>query len=214
MKTMTVADLSNGQPMEPEFFDRGNPARRCTAHRKNGDQCRKWAIQGGNVCATHGGRARQVRAKAQRRLAEAADTSVKRLLGFAFDNGVPDNIALAAVRDSLDRMGISARTALDIEIGPKPFESVLEQVEAGSRSEYRRSRGREDDSEPAIESAPLELEAAQDEPIDVDVEIDEDADEPMDLGFNPFTVSAPSAGPGLMPLDEAVSAQRALPRGS
>jgi hypothetical protein len=32
-----VVDLSNGKPME-QVFDRGNPARRCKAHRKNGER--------------------------------------------------------------------------------------------------------------------------------------------------------------------------------
>lgn len=40
----------------------------CTAHTSGGRPCRKPPIQGGDVCATHGGSAPQVRAAAQRRL--------------------------------------------------------------------------------------------------------------------------------------------------
>ncbi len=46
-------------------------ARRCHAHRTNGIACRAYAINGGTVCVAHGGRARQVRVAADRRLAEA-----------------------------------------------------------------------------------------------------------------------------------------------
>jgi hypothetical protein len=40
----------------------------CGATRTNGETCRAWAIHGGTVCATHGGRAPQVREAALRRL--------------------------------------------------------------------------------------------------------------------------------------------------
>ena len=105
-----------------------NPARQCTAHRKNGDRCRKFPIMAGNVCATHGGKARQVREKAQPRLAEAADKMAARVIGFALHNDVPENIALAAAKNVLDRIGISAKTAVEIGVSLKPCESILGEI--------------------------------------------------------------------------------------
>ena len=45
---------------------------RCRGHRKNGARCTRWAIRGGFVCPTHGGRAPQVRRAARLRLTEVA----------------------------------------------------------------------------------------------------------------------------------------------
>lgn len=45
-------------------------AKRCTAHRSNGQPCGNYAIRGGYVCMAHGGAAPQVRAAADRRFAE------------------------------------------------------------------------------------------------------------------------------------------------
>lgn len=45
--------------------------RQCTAKSKrSGERCRRWAVAGGKVCPTHGGKAKQVQAAAKRRLAE------------------------------------------------------------------------------------------------------------------------------------------------
>ena len=41
---------------------------RCTAHRSDGLPCGAWSIRGGYVCRVHGGRAPQVRARAEFRL--------------------------------------------------------------------------------------------------------------------------------------------------
>ena len=46
-------------PAKPEVR-----AHRCTAHRKNGDRCKRAAIAGGTVCTHHGGSAPAVKAEA------------------------------------------------------------------------------------------------------------------------------------------------------
>jgi hypothetical protein len=46
-------------------------ARKCRAHRKDGQPCRNYAIVGGVVCVKHGGAAGQVRRKARERRLEA-----------------------------------------------------------------------------------------------------------------------------------------------
>jgi hypothetical protein len=47
------------------------PAIPCKARTRTGEPCRNYAIVGGRVCFSHGGRAPQVRRAAQRRIAEA-----------------------------------------------------------------------------------------------------------------------------------------------
>ena len=84
------------------------PAVKCTARKRNGEPCRAMAARGANVCRVHGGSAPQVKAAAQRRIANALEAAATRLLGFAFDDGVADAIALAAVNGILDRGGLTA----------------------------------------------------------------------------------------------------------
>lgn len=45
--------------------------KRCRATNRSGKRCGRYAIPGGRVCTTHGGRAVQVKAAADRRLAQA-----------------------------------------------------------------------------------------------------------------------------------------------
>jgi hypothetical protein len=67
----------------------------------------------------------------------------RELLRMATDDHVADSVKLAAIRDALDRAGLAARTAVEVEVGPpKPYEVLLERIEAGSRAEYRRRIGR------------------------------------------------------------------------
>lgn len=130
-------------------FDRGNPARRCSAHNRAGDRCRKWAILGGTTCGTHGGRAPQVKRKARQRLEEAADRLARELLNMATDPDVAESVRLSAIKDALDRGGVSAKSAVEVEVGPlKPWEQIMDglamdrltKVVGGSREEFRRSR--------------------------------------------------------------------------
>ncbi len=52
---------------------RGRPiVRRCTAHKRDGQRCRRSAVRGSTVCFSHGGAAPQVKLAAARREADAA----------------------------------------------------------------------------------------------------------------------------------------------
>lgn len=83
--------------------------------------------------------------KARQRIEEAADRMACELLKMATDENVADSVKLAAIRDALDRAGLAAKTAVDVEMGPlKPWEQImcgLTEIESGSRTEYRRRIG-------------------------------------------------------------------------
>jgi hypothetical protein len=146
-------DLSAPKPVvkwSEQWWAKAKPevqAHRCTAHRKNGDRCKRAAIAGGRVCTHHGGSAPAVKAKARQRLDAAADRMAHELLKMAVDENVSDAVKLAAIRDGLDRAGLSARTAVSVEVGLRPFEQVFDAISGGSRAESRRRRGMPDDDE-------------------------------------------------------------------
>src|SRR4051794_19051066 len=148
-----MTDLSESGPID-RWARSAHPERRCTAHRKNGDRCKNAARRGTNVCDFHGAKAPQVKRKALQRIEEAADRMARELLKMATDDNVADSVKLTAIRDALDRAGLAAKRAVEVEVGPpKPYEVLLERIGtgsrigAGSRAEYRRSRGIPDDSD-------------------------------------------------------------------
>lgn len=57
----------------------------CTALNSKGQPCKRRPIKGGTVCATHGGRAPQVKAAAERRLQEAAAREAADRIGVPKD---------------------------------------------------------------------------------------------------------------------------------
>jgi hypothetical protein len=146
-KETTMSDLSGPRPID-RWAGSKHPERRCTAHRKNGNRCKNPARLGTNVCDFHGAKAPQVKRKARQRIEEAADRMACELLKMATDDHVSDSVKLAAIRDALDRAGLAAKTAVQVDVGPpKPYEVILGRIEAGSRADYRRSRGIPDGSE-------------------------------------------------------------------
>lgn len=72
-----------------------------------------------------------------------------RLLGIAESDQVPAYVAVQAINSALDRAGVIEQKQLDVTIGLKPFESVIEGaiVESGRRSDFRAAVGRPDPSE-------------------------------------------------------------------
>jgi hypothetical protein len=168
----------------------------------------------------------------------------RELLNMATDQDVSDSVKLAAIRDALDRGGVVSKTAVDVGVSVKPYETIFEmEMQSGSRAEFRRSMGTEDDSDSiALPSADADLivdaevyeadDVGLGDDLVVDGELvdpttpdDRELRSPFDLGPNPFTRTPPPEAQ-LMPFDAAVSAaaemrrnavsrpaQRALPRG-
>ncbi|MCC9186420.1 hypothetical protein LOC73_38900 [Mycolicibacterium mageritense] len=82
-------------------------------------------------------------AKARQRLQEAADRMAQNLLGMADnDSGrTPSYVQLAAINSALDRAGVAEPKEVKVTVAP--FESILSDIEGGSRDAYRRSIGDE-----------------------------------------------------------------------
>ena len=88
-------------------------SRRCTAKStRSHERCKKAAIKGGKVCATHGGSAPQVKNRARQRIMEAADPAAARMVELMAS--LDERISLAASRDLLDRAGHKAPTEISI----------------------------------------------------------------------------------------------------
>lgn len=118
------------------WLDR-NDQNRCVAIRKNGERCLKPANRGMTVCRTHGGAAPQVQRKAKQRLELAADRMARELLGMA-TGAESEAVKLNAIRDALDRAGMSAKAGVFVEL--KPWKQMMGEI-AGiatiSRDEHR-----------------------------------------------------------------------------
>ncbi|WP_418058472.1 hypothetical protein [Pimelobacter simplex] len=97
---------------------------RCVARNRFGERCKRYPIEGGVVCPSHGGAAPQVRAKALERLALAQDDAASLLIRFAHDDKVPYPVRLAAVKDILDRGGIGTKQELEVTL--RPWEEAIE----------------------------------------------------------------------------------------
>jgi len=105
---------------------------RCHAHKKSGEQCRNQALNGMTVCRFHGGATKASREKARERLLAAADPAAAVVIDIASSTRVPAAVRLAAAKDILDRVGLSARTVVEMQVEIDP--GLLALVEAAHRS--------------------------------------------------------------------------------
>ncbi|RIT57912.1 hypothetical protein [Mycobacteroides abscessus] len=123
-----------------------NPERRCVAHKRNGEQCRKYAIQGATVCRTHGGATQHVKNKARIRVENASNRLMGKLIQFAFDDTKPPDTQLRAIQNALDRAGLKPPAEVVLSPGePKPYETVFDSIGSLSREESRAARGYTDE---------------------------------------------------------------------
>ncbi|MEN3220698.1 hypothetical protein PUR22_07610 [Mycolicibacterium porcinum] len=123
-----------------------------------------------NVCGTHGGRAPLAKAKARRRIDEAADRMAARLLGIAESENMPAYVSLQAVLAALDRAGIKPPTQVDIGI-KSPWEEVMGEITGIAQITRAESEARD-----GIAPAPAALAGPHDaEPLEVvDAEVVDD----------------------------------------
>ncbi|WP_139809026.1 hypothetical protein [Mycobacterium avium] len=128
-----------------------HPEKQCVATNTKGERCRSYAIPGARVCRNHGGATRHVKEAARVRLEMASNRLVGKLVEIAFDDTRPAAVQLDAIKDSLNRAGLTKPA--QVEVGPiKPFETVFdsitsERVDSGiDRVDYQH------DSEPLASS--------------------------------------------------------------
>jgi len=171
-----------------EYSERLDNPRRCQAHRQRDmEPCGRWAMQGSNVCAIHGGKAPQVLAAARERLVMAADRMAEALLGMA-DESASEAVKLNAIRDALDRAGITSKQEVSLEL--KPWEMLLQDISGIaqiSREEHRANPGR----------AVIEVDEV-DEPMSA---VEENANTPWPSFTDPPVPDPPEAS--LMTMEEA-----------
>ncbi|MDA2890998.1 hypothetical protein PDG61_08755 [Mycolicibacterium sp. BiH015] len=131
------------------------PERRCKGTNAQGEQCRNFAIKGGKVCKFHGGATRHVKEAARIRVEMASDRLMGKLIEIAYDDNRPASVQLDAIKDSLNRAGLTKPT--QIEVGPTPHEEIFDDIFSGTRAESRRARGIEELSDSIGEQSFTEI---------------------------------------------------------
>ena len=106
------------------------PPVKCRAHNRDGSPCSAYAMRAGVVCRMHGGAAGQTRRKAQERLEAASDRLARALLDIAA-SADSESVRLAAIRDALDRVGVTSKTAIEVEV-QAPWQIMLSRMVVSS----------------------------------------------------------------------------------
>ena len=130
-------------------------AQRCVAHTPRG-RCLRPGAFGGTTCRNHGGTAPQVLAKAREAMQLSAFHNYLNTQGLA-DSAENEQVRLNANKDLLDRAGLSAKTAVEIEVGPKPqepWEQLFGDVMHETKAHYEARKRGEVPPAPAASALP------------------------------------------------------------
>lgn len=124
---------------------------------------------------------------------------------MALDSDMPDHVALAAIRDALDRAGLGAKQAVEVEVTKAPYEELLGDVLHMTRAEFDARYHPE-----RVAAAPQPAIPAPAHTDIVDAEVVEDA--PERVGERAGTSSVPSWAeppPAAPPSRELVTLEQA-----
>lgn len=131
----------NASAQDNPITDDTTQRRQCTAKAKStGKRCGVAPIEGGTVCAKHGGSAPQVKDAARRRLNALAEPAVVELEKILKHPGTTDKEKLRAVQLILDRTGHGPSSKFELD---PPWQAVVVGVisEDGQQpAEWRQKR--------------------------------------------------------------------------
>lgn len=118
----------------------------CTARTTAGNPCQRPPVSGATVCWHHGGNAPQVVAAARRRLMAASNNMAVLLMRIAEDETTPAAVRVAAIKDVLDRAGVTVKQ--EVEITVQPWQAIVEGIVSEVPDEQIRTLGalNEDDT--------------------------------------------------------------------
>ena len=120
----------------------------CTARSsRTGKPCQRPPMSGQNVCFHHGGAAPQSVAAARRRLMASSDRVGALLLRIAEDEKTPPAVRLAAIRDVLDRAGVTVKQELEITV--QPWQQIIDGIVAEVPDSAMRAQGALDVGSPS-----------------------------------------------------------------
>lgn len=118
---------------------RTRQALRCRAKKTNGQPCGNWAMNGTTVCSSHGGKAPQVRAAAERRLREAGAEAAVVTFGLPRDID-PGRALLEEVQRTAGHVAWLGAVVAGLEQGDLVW-GLAEEVERPDGSESRHKAG-------------------------------------------------------------------------
>lgn len=129
IRAQETDELGQFIPAEIDFWPtiaKPLPITRCVARVRNGpnqgERCKKWAVAGAPVCASHGAQLPVVKQKAEARLhaarmalLELSEDAVD-VIGELMHNAAAENVRLKAATEALDRVGVRGGVEITADI--------------------------------------------------------------------------------------------------